>query len=286
MDRPDGATCFDYTTLPALTDLQSPRWQELFAFLERQQSDFLEQEDRFRSREYKWPRDPLHNWARIWEYPFAYHNIEKWRRSWAGAAPPQVVDLGSGVTFFPFAIARLGCQVTCADIDPVCGTDIARASQFVPAQPGAVDFRLVSGNRLPFADGAIDLVYCISVLEHVPDVEGLVREIHRVLAPGGRFVLTFDLDLRGDDEIGIPEFYRLHETLDRFFVPAAPRRIPHHADILTSATSPARPHEMPWWRALPFLAKQWLVKPLLGRRPAPLVPFHATVQGVLLSKPA
>lgn len=278
------ANGFDYTTIAAQSDLASSRWAELFHLLEGHQAEFLSHENKFRSEDYAWPRDPLHTWARIWEYPFAYHNIEKWRWNWVETRQPVVVDLGSGVTFFPYTIARLGADVVCADIDPVCGRDIANASQHVAAQPGSVSFRLIDGGKLPFQDGEVDLVYCISVLEHVADIESLLGEVHRVLRSGGHLVFTFDLDIRGDCEIGVADYQKLHDVLDRLFVAAAPKRITHPADVMTSETSPFRPH-LPWWRALPFLAKQWLVKPLLGGAPAPLVPFHCTVQGVLMTKP-
>jgi SAM-dependent methyltransferase len=39
---------------------------------------------------------------------------------------------------------------------------------------------------LPFETGAIDFVYSNGVLHHIPDTDGAVREIHRVLRPGGR----------------------------------------------------------------------------------------------------
>ena len=39
--------------------------------------------------------------------------------------------------------------------------------------------------RLPFADGRFDLVYSYGVLHHTPDTAGAIREIHRVLRPGG-----------------------------------------------------------------------------------------------------
>jgi len=53
-------------------------------------------------------------------------------------------------------------------------------------------FRPTQGRleRLPFADGAFDVVVAADVLEHVPDLPAAVAELARVLAPGGR--LAFD----------------------------------------------------------------------------------------------
>ncbi len=44
-------------------------------------------------------------------------------------------------------------------------------------------------HQLPLADGSFDAVVCISVLEHVEDPQRAVREIHRVLKPGGQALL-------------------------------------------------------------------------------------------------
>jgi len=45
-------------------------------------------------------------------------------------------------------------------------------------------------NGIPFPDGAYDFVFCIEVLEHVPNPYGTLGEIHRVLKPGGVLVLS------------------------------------------------------------------------------------------------
>ncbi|MFN0154413.1 MAG: class I SAM-dependent methyltransferase [Gaiella sp.] len=43
---------------------------------------------------------------------------------------------------------------------------------------------------LPVDDGSFDVVLCAQVLEHVDDPSAAARELHRVLAPGGRLLLS------------------------------------------------------------------------------------------------
>jgi len=44
--------------------------------------------------------------------------------------------------------------------------------------------------RLPFSDGGLDTVLFLEVLEHLADDAGGIQEIHRVLVPGGKLVLS------------------------------------------------------------------------------------------------
>lgn len=47
-----------------------------------------------------------------------------------------------------------------------------------------------TGERLPFADGLFDHVICTETLEHIPDDQAMLRELMRVLRPGGVLVIS------------------------------------------------------------------------------------------------
>ncbi|MCK2167709.1 class I SAM-dependent methyltransferase [Thalassospira xiamenensis] len=53
-----------------------------------------------------------------------------------------------------------------------------------------VDLREVDATRLPFEDNSIDCVYSFGVLHHIPEINQVVEEIHRVLKPGGRVMIA------------------------------------------------------------------------------------------------
>ena len=74
-------------------------------------------------------------------------------------------------------------QVVALDMNPAM-LAVARA---LPAPPGAT-IRWQEGNAmaLPFPEGSFDVVLCQHGLPFFPDRAGAVREMHRVLAPGGR----------------------------------------------------------------------------------------------------
>jgi SAM-dependent methyltransferase len=51
---------------------------------------------------------------------------------------------------------------------------------------------------LPFPDASFDLVFCLSVLHHIPKVSAQVRELARVLAPGGHMLVLEPIVSLGD----------------------------------------------------------------------------------------
>jgi SAM-dependent methyltransferase len=269
--------------LAARSDLDSPEWRELYQSLELEQERFLAHEGQFRSPEYLWPRDSLHNWSRIWEYPYVYYHLRSFKASWKSPNLPLAIDFGSGVTFLSFAIARLGYEVICCDHDPICTRDMDRAIASVEHGPGKMASTLTRGTRLPLPDARADVIVCVSVLEHIKRFEDVVAEFARVLKPGGMLLLTIDLDLGGNLEIGVEGYQRLLSRLREQFIPIHPEVTVHPRDVLTSLEGPYRlmpPGGLRKWTSM--LKQNWL-KPILGRKPSPLVPILA-VQSLTLQR--
>ena len=228
---------FHRSGFAACDDLNSDEWKELYKLLKGEQDTFLSHEERFRSPGYRWPRDPLHTWSRLWEYAYVYYHLRRCLQESLVAPTPSIVDLGSGVTFLPFAIAKLGCNVTCVDPDPIVGVDIPRAAAALDISH--VTARVANEGSIPLASGTVDALFCVSVLEHVTRPNLLLFEIERVLRPGGLFLLTIDVALRpGGQQIDAANHRQLIDAIDGLFQYEMPDRTVHPLSWLTTDSSP------------------------------------------------
>jgi SAM-dependent methyltransferase len=226
---------FDRAGLASLDDLSTPLWRSCFSRLESIQSEFLASQPH--CPDYPWPRDPLHDCIRVWEYPFVYHHLQLHSGSLSGHPLPEVVDLGSGATFFPFAVARLGWRVIAVDADSRATSSVDRAIGRVSAGGGAVTSLLSDARSIALETESVDCVYCVSVLEHIPDFEGVISEVRRILRPDGLLVLTFDVDLRGNWELGPASYGRLSDALQASFSLVYPEKVVHPLRVLTTDNS-------------------------------------------------
>jgi ubiquinone/menaquinone biosynthesis C-methylase UbiE len=98
----------------------------------------------------------------------------------------RVLDAGCGDGAYSLAAAERGALVTGVDLSE----DMLAAARARSAVRGiAVDWRQGNVMALPFPDSSFDLAIAITLLCLVPDPRGAVRELSRVLVPGGRLVI-------------------------------------------------------------------------------------------------
>lgn len=253
-------------------------WEELVHVLETEQAAFLTREPSFRSKAYRWPRDPLRTWSRIWEYPYVFHNLRRIIGSPVNGTPA-VMDFGSGVTFFPFLLAKLGCNVTCIDTDPVCVHDLEAASSVFPERGANIHPILSGGGELPVASSSMDIVYTISVVEHIPDYASTIDELARVTRQDGYLLLTLDIDMRGGSELSADAFEKFQAALGQCFEPALPNAVVHPLECLTTANSIYPIPSGGPLRIAKELAKAWSRRtwPMGDLRVAPLLTVYCGV---------
>ncbi len=97
-----------------------------------------------------------------------------------------VLDVGCGDGALVCAAASRGAEATGVDPDPAM---LAAARTRADKDGNTAAFLGGRIERLPFPDAAFDVVVSITVLCFVPDASVAVREMARVLRPGGRLVL-------------------------------------------------------------------------------------------------
>lgn len=86
---------------------------------------------------------------------------------------------------------------------PLCGADVFYSGAKTRPSGGAV--HEIRDGILPFSDDTFGLVVNNQVMEHVEDLDAVLREIHRVLAPGGLLLSVFpSRDVFREGHIGIP----------------------------------------------------------------------------------
>ncbi|MBI4656173.1 MAG: class I SAM-dependent methyltransferase [Elusimicrobia bacterium] len=191
-----------------VNDLEKPGWRgiidemhELMKVPERNRKSFCHCTDR---------RSLIHR-AEIesykhWEYPWTIVH---------GSFEPgmPVLDCGCGRGFLQIYLALKGCNVHSVDVSTMKTKDLRKFWNLVqkyklPLKENresaiknlakryntSINFKVASISRLPYENASFDRVYCISALEHMNpgEDEEAVREMCRVLKPGGRLLITVD----------------------------------------------------------------------------------------------
>ncbi len=104
----------------------------------------------------------------------------------------RILDIGTGIGLLPLLLSEDGAkQIVGIDISP----EMLELAEYLRLSRGGeaaarVTFRLAPAHALPFRDESFDAVTCRLVLNHVRRPERIVREIARVLRPGGVLILA------------------------------------------------------------------------------------------------
>ena len=132
-------------------------------------------------------------WARVYDFPVVqlatYRPVhDAVLRALRAAAVRRVLDIGCGTGQLATRIAQTLPRARVVGCDFSAGM-LRRASARSSGNRGA---RWVQGDagRLPFRDGAFDAVVSTEAFHWFPDQEAALRELFRVLVPGGRLLLA------------------------------------------------------------------------------------------------
>ncbi len=100
----------------------------------------------------------------------------------------RVLDIGSGAGFDSLQAARqVGPDGSVIGVDMTEAMVEKAAAAAAEMGLGNVEFRLGFAEELPVDDVSVDVVISNGVINLCPDKMGVIREVGRVLRPGGRF---------------------------------------------------------------------------------------------------
>ncbi|MEQ1719107.1 MAG: bifunctional 2-polyprenyl-6-hydroxyphenol methylase/3-demethylubiquinol 3-O-methyltransferase UbiG [Hyphomicrobium sp.] len=118
------------------------------------------------------------------------HAVEHFKRDAKSLTPLSgltAIDIGCGGGLIAEPLTRLGAKVTA--IDPA-ERNIAIAKGHAEPQGLDIDYRSARVEELSAAGETFDIVTCLEVVEHVPDVAAFIAECAKVARPGGLIVFS------------------------------------------------------------------------------------------------
>jgi SAM-dependent methyltransferase len=119
---------------------------------------------------------------------FSYHIRKQYVLEMLGRTGPagRLLDIGCGPAVLTRDLVEHGWQVNGIDLSSGMLEAANRITAGLPQ--GSARFAAGVGTHLPFKDQTFDTVLCIGVVSYIEDVSLLMREVRRVLRPGGEAI--------------------------------------------------------------------------------------------------
>lgn len=159
------------------------------------------------------------------------------------------LDVATGGGHTALYLATRGLHVTAADISPAM---LENAARLAAEQGFTITTQLHEAEHFPYSDATFDLVTCRVAAHHFSDTAAFIREVTRVLKPGGHFLL-----IDGSVPDGQPEaeewLHQVEKLRDpshgRFLSPQAWTELcqQHGLTVLHSGTTPFKQPDIEWY---------------------------------------
>jgi len=137
---------------------------------------------------------PINSYCRFPEYSLMSRSIDEFISEDSSGSAVRVLDVGSPKTFGLFLALNRRVEICLTDISPLNIMEYRTMWDALrEGATGRVSFCLADARQLPHADNYFDIIYSMSVVEHVEAPNGdvqAVQEMVRVLKPGGLLLLS------------------------------------------------------------------------------------------------
>ena len=129
--------------------------------------------------------DDIRPWMNPFKFPWIMERIERESRVIGNG---HLLEIGCGMGFDSLEFLKRGVRVTATDLTPTAVALARKHFELEGVHPE--DVRVENGLALSFPDETFDAVWSNGVLHATGDTRAAVREVGRVLKPGGRAIIS------------------------------------------------------------------------------------------------
>ncbi len=149
------------------------------------------------------------HWSRAFEWPWAFLEADP-------KGYHRCLDAGGGHGAFQYFVASRSFHLVNLDKNQTSIDAVVRMQKNFPYLASKVSVDKQDISKIPYKDDRFDLVFCISVLEHIENWREVFEELARVTCKGGKLIVTMDIiheKIEGDKEffIGVKDLSSLLE---------------------------------------------------------------------------